>query len=42
VGSVARNGFETAIPLGTATGYAAATALDSAGRALGTTATVRL
>jgi hypothetical protein len=41
-GSVARNGFETAIPLGTVTGYAAATALDSAGRALGTSAPVRL
>jgi hypothetical protein len=40
--TVARAGFETAIPLGTATGYAAVTALDGAGRALGNSAPVRL
>jgi hypothetical protein len=40
--TVARAGFETAIPLGTATGYAGVTALDGAGRALGSSVPVRL
>jgi hypothetical protein len=41
-GVVQRTGFETAIPVSSSSGYAAATALDAAGQPLGTSATVKL
>jgi hypothetical protein len=42
VATVARTGFETAIPLGANEGHAKVTALDASGRRLASTATVRL
>lgn len=42
LGIAERRGFETAIPLGTRTGYVAATALSASGRQLGSTPAVRL
>jgi hypothetical protein len=42
VATVPRAGFETAIPLGSASGYAAVAALDAAGRPLASSAPVRL
>jgi hypothetical protein len=40
--SVKRTGFETALPLGSGGGYAAATALDAAGRELGRSSPIKL
>lgn len=42
IGTMARSGFETAIPLPTSQGYAAVTAIDASGAALGSSAPVAL
>jgi Arylsulfotransferase (ASST) len=42
VATVARQGFETAIPLGRASGYVAVAALDASGRRLATSAVTKL
>jgi hypothetical protein len=42
VGVARRRGFETAIPLGRASGYVAVSALDEAGNVLGRSRTVKL